>query len=71
MKDKKLMVIFSDNADVSNIVLGEYPNGLSAVDEWIKNDIIELPDHEKEEVEYTISFKWMTQEEIDNLPEAD
>ena len=69
---KKLMVIFSDNVDVSNNVLGEYPDGLGAVMEWIKADMEELKDNEeKEEAEFTITFKWMTQEEIDNLPEAE
>lgn len=66
------MVIFSDNADVSNVVLGEYPGGLTAVTEWIETDMSDLLDNdEKQEVEYTITFKWMTQEEIDNLHEAE
>lgn len=65
--EKKTVFYFSDGADYSGVVF-EY---LSAIEEWIKADIEELSDEELDEREYTINVGRMTQQEIDNLPEAE
>lgn len=60
--EKKLYYQLSDGADASNIVME-----LSGAMEWIKNDEIK----EGDEVEYTLIPIWLTDEEYDNLPDAD
>jgi len=66
--DKKLVYIFSDNFDYQNIVFED----LSGITEWILNDDLENKSEEElEEYQYTISAKFMTQEEIDELEERD
>lgn len=64
---KKTVFLFSNNADYSGIVF----ENLDAMEEWIKGDIEDLLDNELSELEYTINVRRMTQEEIDNLPEAE
>jgi hypothetical protein len=60
--EKKLYFKLSDNGDVSNVVLA-----LDGCMEWIKNDEF----LEGDDVEYTLVPVWMTEEEFDNLPEAE
>lgn len=65
--EKKTVFLFSDGEDYSGLVF----ESLSAAEEWIKGDIEDLSDDELGEREYTIHVGRMTQEEIDNLPEAE
>lgn len=59
--EKKLYFKLSDNGDVSGIVMD-----LSDVMEWIKNDEFD----EGDQVEYTLIPVWLTDDEFENLPEA-
>jgi hypothetical protein len=60
----KLYYQFSDNADVSNIVMP-----LEDCIEWIKSDMEGLDENSKD-IEYTITPIWMTEKEYEKLPEA-
>ena len=65
--EKKLYFRFSDGADISKIVMD-----LSGCMEWIKADELEKKDAEELElIEYTIQPILMTDEEYENLPEAE
>lgn len=66
--EKKLYYQLSDNADVSRIVMK-----LSGAMTWIEEDMKEFPagTPEDEMPEYTITPLWLTDEEFDNLPEAE
>lgn len=64
--DKKLYYQLSDNADVSNITME-----LDGCMEWIKNDMAEKTELEADEVEYTLTPVWLTDDEFENLTEAD
>lgn len=65
--EKKLVYLLS-SGDYSNIVMEE----LSAVEEWINGDTSDLKqDEDVSDHEYVIKLAWMTQTEIDNLPEAE
>jgi hypothetical protein len=64
---KQLVCVFSDGMDYSNIVLD-----ISGAMEWIKADMQDISEGEDvSDREYTIRLAWMTQSEIDNLPEAE
>lgn len=65
---KKLYYQLSDGADVSKIVME-----LSGAMTWIEEDMKEYPQETPEEdlPEYTITPVWLTDEEFDNLPEAE
>lgn len=66
--EKKLYYQLSDGADISKIVMG-----LSGAMTWIEEDIKEFPvgTPEDEMPEYIITPVWMTDEEFNNLPEAE
>ena len=66
MSDKKLYFQFSDNADVSKVVME-----LSGVTTWIEEDLKGVPPEDISEFEYTITPIYLTKEEFENLPEAD
>ena len=67
MSDKKLFFQFSDGADISKVVMQ-----LDACLEWIKSDELEKKDeNELSEIQYTITPVLMTDEEYENLPEAE
>lgn len=60
--EKKLYFTLSDNGEISGITMT-----LDGCMEWIKND-----EHtEGDNVEYTITPVWMTEEEFNNMPEAE
>lgn len=63
--EKKLYYKLSDGADVSGIVME-----LSGVMEWIESDMRGVPEEDLKEFEYTIQPVMMTEEEFNNLPEA-
>lgn len=59
---KKKVFYLSDNGEISNLVCLD----LQTIFETIASE-----DHNEEEwYEYTITVGWMTEEEINNLPEA-
>jgi hypothetical protein len=67
--EKKLYFKLSDSGDVGNVVLA-----LDGCMEWIKNDTDNYNHEimeEKDFPEYTLVPVWMTEEEFDNLPEAE
>lgn len=66
--EKKLVYLFTDG-NYSNVVFTD----LDAITAWINADIefLKSDDPSTEDYEYTIKLAWMTQEEIDNLPEAE
>ena len=67
MSNKKLYFQFSDGADVSNVVMQ-----LDGCLEWIKGDDLERKDEEDlSEIEYTIKPILLTDEEFENLTEAE
>jgi hypothetical protein len=61
---KKLYYQLSDNADVSKIVME-----LSDCMTWIEEDMNGVSEGEDER-EFTITPIWLTDEEFENLPEA-
>jgi hypothetical protein len=65
---KKLVYLFTDG-NYSNVVFQD----LGGITAWIEADTETLKpeDPNTEDYEYTIKLGWMTQEEIDNLPEAE
>jgi hypothetical protein len=65
---KKLYYQLSDGAEVSKIVME-----LSGAMTWIEEDMKEYPpETPKEDLpEYTITPVWLTDEEFENLPEAE
>lgn len=65
---KKIVYVFSDNCDHNNIVFED----ADAIAEWIKADAEERGvDEDLSDYEYTIKLKAMTQEELNNLSEAE
>lgn len=66
--EKKLVYLFTDG-NYSNVVFTD----LDAITAWINADTESLKQDDPftEDYEYTIKLAWMTQEEIDNLPEAE
>jgi hypothetical protein len=62
---KKLYYEFSDNGDISKIVMC-----LEDCMEWIRSETENVLDEYSDDVEYTIIPVWMTEEEFKNLPEA-
>lgn len=66
MSEKKLYFQLSDGVDVSNITME-----LSGVMEWINGDIEYSKECGDEIKEYTLSPVWLTDDEYNNLPEAD
>lgn len=60
--EKKLYFKFSDNYDVTNVVMD-----LSACMAWIEGE--ELA--ETDDKEYTLVPIWLTDEEYQNIPQAD
>lgn len=63
--DKKLYYQFSDGFDVSKIVLD-----LTGIMEWIESDMEQWSEGD-EMPEYKIEPIWLTDEEFENLPEAE
>lgn len=63
--EKKLYFKFSDNADVCEAV-----TDLSGAMKWIESDISEHTEFEVEEIQYTLTPIWLTDEEFNNLGEA-
>ena len=63
--EKKLCFEFSDNDNVSRIVLD-----LPGVVAWIEGDLEGLKESDTEDYEYTIKPIWLTDEEYEDLPEA-
>lgn len=66
---EKILVYVFNNGDYSNIVFTDS----DAITAWINADteFLKSDDPSTEDFEYTIKLAWMTQEEIDNLPEAE
>lgn len=70
--EKKLYVQLTDNIDGDTWVLGEARNGgLSSAMEWIKADLENNnnDDDDMIDIQYTISFVMMTEQEVNALPE--
>ena len=63
--EKKLYYKLSDNADVCEITMD-----LSGCMAWIEADMEGVSEGEDER-EFTITPIWMTEQEYENLPEAD
>lgn len=63
--EKKLYYQFSDGGDYSNVTMD-----LSGVMAWIEGDQDNCKEGE-DMPEYTITPVWMTEDEFDNLPEAE
>lgn len=66
MEEKKLYFQLSDGADYSGVTMD-----LSGVTTWIEGDADNYKEDEEDMPEYTITPVWMTEEEFDNLPEAE
>lgn len=63
--EKKLYYQLSDTHDVSMIVMD-----LSGCMEWIKSDMDGVSEEDSKEFEYTLTPIFLTDEEFENLPEA-
>jgi len=63
MAQKKLYYEFSDNADVSRVIME-----LSGVMSWIKADMEDVTENDDQR-EYTITPVWMTEKQYKNLPQ--
>jgi len=64
--EKKLYYQFSDNNDVSNVIMD-----LSGCMEWINADLNGVSPEDISEFEYTIKPIYLTDEEVASLPEAE
>lgn len=62
---EKQLVYKFDYGDGTWVILHE----LTAITEWIKADMEMLTPEEQEKMEFIIRPTYMTQEELDNLPE--
>lgn len=63
--DKKLYWLVESNGDLSVTCTAD------AIKDLIEGDLENTPSDEREDVEYTITPVWLTDEEYENLPEAD
>ena len=63
--EKKLYWLLESNGDLSVTCPSD------AIKDTIEGDIENTPEDEREEVQYTITPVWYTDEEYSNLPEAD
>lgn len=62
--EKELYLILSDNADCTI-----YLRNMREVSEHIDNDLGDIHPQERENVQYTITPVYMTEDEFNNLPE--
>lgn len=62
--DKKMYYRLSDNCDVSNVVLT-----LEDCMNWIETEMQNSSEYDDFQMEFTITPVWMTDEEIEALPE--
>jgi hypothetical protein len=64
--DKKLYYQLSDGGDYSGVTME-----LSGIMSWIEGDQENCAEGNEDMLEYTITPIWLTDEEFNNLPEAE
>lgn len=64
--EKKLYYQLSDGSDYSNVTMD-----LSGIMSWIEGDQDNCKEDNEDMPQYTITPIWLTEDEFDNLPEAE